>query len=64
MGEMLFLSEYCGAKRTAQVFQRRDKKDYATVCYYNELHQEAYYFDSQQQAEDFAEDWVLVYDTN
>jgi hypothetical protein len=62
--EMLFLSEHLGAKRTAQVFLRREKKDFAVVCFHNDLHREAYYFDTESDADDFAEDWVLVHVTN
>ena len=62
--EMLFLSEYIGTKRAAHVFKRRERNDYAVVCYYNDLDKEAYYFKTEADADDFAEDWVLVADTN
>lgn len=56
---MTFLSEYCGPKRTAQVFRRKPNNDYVTVCYEDGLERVGHPFEFESDAEDFAEDWVL-----
>lgn len=58
--EMLFLSEYCGANKTAWVCRRRDLKDYAVVGYVGGLEVCHQVFDTEADAEDWAEDWVQV----
>ena len=60
MPEMLFLSEYCGANKTAWVCRRRDTNDYVTIGYQGGLERIAYPFTTLAEAEDFAEDWVLL----
>lgn len=56
---MKILSEYKNKTRRAEVHYRIGMKDYAAVLYRTELDHEAYFFDNESDAEDFAEDWVL-----
>ena len=58
--EMLFLSEYCGPRRTAWVCRRNLKSDYVVIGYIDGLERMAHPFTNEQQAEDYAEDWVLL----
>lgn len=58
--EMLFLSEYTGPNKTAWVCHRRNKNDYVAIGYIDGLERIAHPFPTEQQAEDFAEDWVLL----
>lgn len=60
MPEMLFLSEYVGPNRTAWVCRRRDMNDYVAIGYAAGLERVAFPFSTEQEAEDFAEDWVLL----
>jgi hypothetical protein len=55
---MKLLSEYVSDHRQAQIFYRSDYYDFAVVLTTG-LNKQAHYFDSESQAEDFAEDWVL-----
>jgi hypothetical protein len=59
MGEMIFLHEFLGDNKTAQVFRRRAKNDFVVIGYINGLERLGHPFSSEQSAEDFAEDWVL-----
>ena len=58
--EMLFLSEYCGPNKTAWVCQRRNMKDYVTIGYVGGMEKVTHPFPTEAEAEDFAEDWVLL----
>lgn len=58
--EMLFLSEYTGPNKTAWVCQRRNLGDYVAIGYQGGLERVAHPFPTEQEAEDFAEDWVLL----
>ena len=58
--EMLFLSEFCGANKTAWVCQRRSQGDYVAIGYQGGLEKVTYEFATESEAEDFAEDWVLL----
>lgn len=58
--EMLFLSEYTGANKTAWVCQRRNLGDYVAIGYQSGLERVAHPFPTEAEAEDFAEDWVLL----
>jgi hypothetical protein len=58
---LLFLSEYCGEKRTAQVFKNVDSLGFTVQCYeHSKLVQQEILF-NQTASEDFAEDWVLCH---
>lgn len=59
MNELIFLSEYCGKLKTAQVFRRKPNNDYVTVCYENGQEKIGHPFPTESQAEDFAEDWIF-----
>lgn len=58
--EMLFLSEYCGPNKTAWVCQRRETRRYVTVCYSAGVAKLEQEFPTETEAEEFAEDWVLL----
>lgn len=58
--EMLFLSEYCGENKTAWVCRRRDIGDYMAIGYVGGVERIAHPFATEAEAEDFAEDWVLL----
>jgi len=60
MPEQLFLSEYVGGDRTAWVCHRRDLKDFIVIGYINGLERMGHPFATEQQADDYAEDWVLL----
>lgn len=60
MSEMLFLSEYLGSNKTAWVCQNRSSKEYVAVCYSAGLEKMQQSFYLIDDAEDFAEDWVLL----
>ena len=60
MSEMLFLSEYCGPNKTAWVCQRRETNEFIAVCYSAGVEKLQYTFPRVDEAEDFAEDWVLL----
>lgn len=58
MGDRLFLSEYLEGTRTAQVFQRRQEKDFVVYCFCCGHEAESEPFATEDQAESWAEDWV------
>jgi hypothetical protein len=58
--EMVFLSEYCGQNKTAWVCQRKSHGDFATVAYSAGVEKLTEIFATEADAEDFAEDWVLL----
>lgn len=58
--EMLFLSEFCGPNKTAWVCQRRETGEYVAVCYAAGVAKLEQSFQTESDAEDFAEDWVLL----
>jgi hypothetical protein len=60
MTEQLFLSEYVGGDRTAWVCHRRDLKDFIVIGYINGMERMGHPFATEQQADDYAEDWVLL----
>lgn len=60
MSEMLFLSEYCGPNKTAWVCQNRSNNEYVAVCYIQGVEKKQKSFLKESDAEDFAEDWVLL----
>jgi hypothetical protein len=55
----IYLSEYNGPNRTAQVFRKLGTTMFYVKCFdqSKELHQAS--FQTEFEAEDFAEDWVL-----
>ena len=59
MPEQLFLSEYLNGNRTAWVCRRRDLKDFVVIGYINGMERMGHPFPTEQQADDYAEDWVL-----
>jgi hypothetical protein len=60
MSEQLFLSEYVNGNRTAWVCRRRDLKDYVVIGYINGLERMGHPFATEHEADDYAEDWVLL----
>lgn len=58
MGSRLFLSEYCGADRTAHVFKDEDGR-YVSICFRHIMFDHERFFELESQAEDYAESWVL-----
>ena len=58
MGDRLFLSEFVQGTRTAQVFQRRIELDYVVYCFCCGHEAESEPFETEQLADDWAEDWV------
>ena len=60
MTEQLFLSEYVGGDRTAWVCQRRLLGDFVVIGYINGMERMGHPFATEQQADDYAEDWVLL----
>ncbi len=60
MTEQLFLSEYVGGDRTAWVCHRRDLKDFIVIGYINGMERMGHPFATEQEADDYAEDWVLL----
>jgi hypothetical protein len=60
MTEQLFLSEYVGGDRTAWVCHRRDLKDFIVIGYINGMERMGHPFATEQLADDYAEDWVLL----
>ena len=60
MPEQLFLSEYVGGDRTAWVCQRRDLNDFVVIGSINGMERIGHPFATEQQADDYAEDWVLL----
>jgi hypothetical protein len=60
MPEQLFLSEYVNGNRTAWVCRRRDLKDYVVIGYINGLERIGHPFATEHEADDYAEDWVLL----
>ena len=60
MPEQLFLSEYVNGNRTAWVCRRRDLKDYVVIGYINGLERMGHPFATEHEADDYAEDWVLL----
>ena len=57
---MLFLSEVCGVYRTAQVFHRRNQKDYVMIGFEGSFERHAHPFEIQTEAEDYAQQWVKL----
>lgn len=53
----IYLHEYLGSKRTAQVYKGEDSHYYVEM--YQGAVQEECRFDDEQSAEDFAEFWVM-----
>jgi hypothetical protein len=60
MTEQLFLSEYVGGDRTAWVCHRRDLKDFIVIGYINGMERMGHPFATEHEADDYAEDWVLL----
>jgi hypothetical protein len=60
MPEQLFLSEYVSGDRTAWVCRRRDLNDFVVIGYINGMERIGHPFATEQQADDYAEDWVLL----
>jgi hypothetical protein len=60
MSGQLFLSEYLNANRTAWVCRRIDLKDFVVIGYIDGVERMSHPFASEQQADDYAEDWVLT----
>jgi hypothetical protein len=60
MPEQLFLSEYVSGDRTAWVCRRRDLNDFVVIGYINGMERIGHPFPTEQQADDYAEDWVLL----
>ena len=54
----LFLSEYLSRPRTAHVYKEMLTSKYSVICYQQFAEVDYKIFDSQQQAEDWAEDWI------
>jgi len=56
--EMMFRSEYMEGNRTAQVLWNMTTKKYSVYCFCCGQEAESEPFDTEQAAEDFAEDFV------
>ena len=58
---LIYLSEYVGNtnKRTAQVFRHANGSGFTVQCYESTVQKRQDVFNTESQAEDFAEDWVL-----
>lgn len=61
MKGMLYLSDYQSddGKRSAKVYRRLELNDYVTECYEGGMISQGHPFPTEQEAEDYAEDWVL-----
>lgn len=61
MPEQLFLSEYISEKknRTAWVVLERSTGQYMTICHEHNQQVSTHRFNTEQLAEDYAEDWCL-----
>lgn len=57
--EMIFLSEYCNKDKTAHVFRRISEHDYVAIGFINGIEKQRQSFLTENQSEDWAEDWVL-----
>lgn len=55
----LFLSEYCSQPRTAHVYKELNTAGYTVICFQHNAETAYRTFDSEEAAEDFAEDWIL-----
>jgi hypothetical protein len=53
----LYLSEYCGADRTAHVFKDEEGK-FVSVCFKHIMFDHEQFFSKEYEADDYAEDWV------
>jgi hypothetical protein len=60
----IYLSEYNGAKRTAQVFRKDGTTMFFVKCFVQSKELRQAPFQTEFEAEDFAEDWVSKDDTN
>lgn len=58
MPEMMYRSEYIEGQRTAQVLMNMTTKKYVVYCFCCGNEAESEPFDTEQAAEDFAEDFV------
>jgi hypothetical protein len=56
---MTLLSEYHGENNTAQTYYRPNQRDYCTIAFWGNLPIMQQYFLTEDQAQDFAEDWIL-----
>lgn len=57
---MTKLSEYKNLNRHAEVYYRGDLGDFVTVCYIDGLPRESHPFATEEAAENYSEDWVLL----
>jgi hypothetical protein len=55
----IYHSEYNGANRTAQVFRKDGSTMFYVKCFHQMKEVRQAPFQTEFQAEDFAEDWVL-----
>ena len=55
---MIFLSEFNGERRTAQVYRRNTHDDFVVIGYEQMIERAAHPFPTEQAAEDWAESWV------
>ena len=55
---MIFLSEYSSRYRTAEVYRRNSHNDFVAVGYEHSMPRASHPFLKENQAEDWAEDWV------
>ena len=55
----LFLSEYLSRPRTAHVYKEMLTSGYSVICFEHFSEVDFKTFDSQESAEDYAEDWIL-----
>lgn len=55
----IYLSEYNGANRTAQVFRKDGTTMFYVKCFQHSQELRQAPFQTEFEAEDFAEDWVL-----
>ena len=58
---LIFVSEYLGDtnKRIAQVYRHSNGTGYTVQCFESTVQKRQEVFNTESQAEDWAEDWVL-----
>lgn len=58
---LIFVSEYVGKsnKRIAQVYKHANHTGFTVQCFDSTVEQRRDVFNTESQAENFAEDWVL-----
>lgn len=57
---LIFTSEFVGDnKRLAQVFRHANGTGYTVECFESTVKVAEHQFDTESQADDFADDWVL-----